>query len=741
MKPKSMQWLRVTMLVLLACAAVFGVTQRSAPVTEAQGGTQIVYGSTSLGTVAPGAPPIAYTFDGMAGDLIQVDIQSMSNGLIPSADLLGPDQLLLATGQHNRLALRGDDAHLAAFLPQTGTYTIAVSGKNGSAGDFVLRLHGRGAMPSTPLQYGVAVNVNIIENAQPQYFVFDAEDCPTTLIVTNLSTGEPYTFRYVVKVRNELGTEVALLRGGEAQEDRATVPALSGRYEIEVFADDPSLTGQISLLITCAEAAPGCEAGGEDTVPARDPSCPPCPSCPETFTGDDTPTCPDMNFTATVVDPAVRATTLTWNPVPGADHYLIHIYGLRDDDEHYLGAAGVPGTATDFVFDHLFPDFFGYRFVIEAIQGETPICIEETTVTFPDLVPVCPDLNLQGQITNNEERWAEWTWNPFPDGDGYFMQLEAMMPDGSVVLIGSATFGADQTAWDTNHPLDLAETDTFRLRMQVIMGETLVCPAEATITFQPPVQEPCEIVAERGDVRVHVGPGRNRSVFTYLSPGRAYSVTGQAVDSDGNIWWQIDKTQVPGHEAVLELWVAESDVTEHGNCTAVPQAEGPGLIPVEPEQPGTWGECGSCVTCGHPGECVLSPDGECLWDPATCGSQEPPPPADDDGTDGNDGNNGDDGNEEPPPQEPEPEPEQECVFVTASVDPGNTGTAGPLTAANCVSQGSGYLPGTVVQVGVSPNPGCWLDHWSGCGAGGTANPVSITVNATCHIVAHVQCMQ
>jgi hypothetical protein len=226
MKPKSMQWLRVTMLILLAYAAVFGVTQRSAPVTEAQGGTQITYGSSNLGTIVPGAPPVTYTFDGMAGDLIQVDIQSISNGLIPSADLLGPDQLLLANGQYNRLALRGDDAHLAAFLPQTGTYTIAVSGQNGSAGDFVLRLRGRGAMPSTPLQYGVVVNVNMVENAQPQYFIFDTGDCPTTLIVTNLSTGEPYTFRYVVKVRNQLGTEVALLRGGEAQEDRVTVPTL-----------------------------------------------------------------------------------------------------------------------------------------------------------------------------------------------------------------------------------------------------------------------------------------------------------------------------------------------------------------------------------------------------------------------------------------------------------------------------------------------------------------------------------
>jgi len=35
--------------------------------------------------------------------------------------------------------------------------------------------------------------------------------------------------------------------------------------------------------------------------------------------------------------------------------------------------------------------------------------------------------------------------------------------------------------------------------------------------------------------------------------------------------------------------------------------------------PGRWLGCGSCNTCGHPAnECVTSPEGACLWDPATC---------------------------------------------------------------------------------------------------------------------------
>ncbi len=41
----------------------------------------------------------------------------------------------------------------------------------------------------------------------------------------------------------------------------------------------------------------------------------------------------------------------------------------------------------------------------------------------------------------------------------------------------------------------------------------------------------------------------------------------------------------------------------------------------EPSPPGEWGGCGSCADCGPyaQAECVLAPDGQCLWDPATCG--------------------------------------------------------------------------------------------------------------------------
>lgn len=921
MKNKQTQWLKFALLILIAAAAVFGAAQTPTRVTEAQGGLPLTYGSSATGAITANTPTVTYTFNGAAGDLVQIDVQSVSGTLNPNADLIGPDQAPVANGQYNRLTMRGDDAHLSAFLPQPGMYTIVVSGLDGTVGDYVLRLHGRTVMPSTPLQLGVALDVNIVQNAQPQYFTFEVGDCTTTLIITNLFDGEPFTFRFAAKVRNQLGQEMALLRGGDAREDRVTVPANSGRYEVEVFADDPNLMGVISLLITCAEDAPGCAPGGGGTGPtlARDPSCPPCPNCRTPFDpGIPGDVCPDMNPIAIVTDPEVRATTVTWNAVPGAEGYRIHIYGMAEGAEHYLGAAGAPGDATEFVFDHLWPDFYAYRFVIEALQGDVVICVGETGVVFTDLdqecppmtltgttairddgrrgttftwdaipgvdeyfwelyhvhpdgsvefsqsgspgdlsptqvsfstnpdspafglgyrlvlyivagdelicpvettvyleQPGCPDMNLQGEILDNEARLVHWSWNAYPDPDGYSLQLFANMGDGSAVQVGAVTTLPDMTTWDTIHPPGLADTDTYSVHLDVIVGDTLICPADATITFEPqgpdpmcanfgmgvtvddtgslfiewtpypeadgysvflwtqehfegdgvpepgypivvgpeqtwystaplvsgnyvvgvdawsvadgvicqaqmmimaqdvPDDTPCEVTATHDGVAVHVGPGRHRSVFTYLFMGPRYLVTGYNYAPDGSKWWQLDKTQFAGHEVVISLWVAEFDVAEYGNCVDIPEAEIPDIIPDDGgDEPGGWGQCGDCNTCGHPvGECITDPTGACVWDPTTCGGGDPDDPGD------------------------------TCFRVRTAVDLGQCAhaTASVVldTPTNC--EPNQYLPGTGVTAHlVVDDEKCHVLSWTGCGAGGASgNTITVFPGGGCTLTAHL----
>ena len=715
MQVKLRQWLNL----VLAGLALIAVVGGPSVVSQAQSGIPIAYGTSVAGTFAAGASPVAYVFNGAAGDLVTADVAPVASGALvggwqPVVTLVGPAGEALVSSEGNRLIAHDTVAHIAHVLPTDGDYTLTISGQAGSGGDYILRLDGRARVASTRLEYGVPLAVDVPQNALTQHYDFEAEDCPTTLVVT---PQEPAAFPFVVVLRNEQGREVAVLVGGDVQQDRVTVAARSGHYAVEVRADDPAAAGRIMLLVTCAGDAPGCGGPGDEGA------CPPCPSCPRDFDEGEVPVCPVMNLTAEPVREGLR---LFWAAVPGTDHYWLHIYGLRDDDEVYLGAAGVPGDQTSFMLDHLFEGFWGYRFVVEAIRGDAPICSDETIIRRVDQVPTCPQLGFAGVVTDMEARRATWTWTPYPEADGYFLQLEAVFADGSTALVGSATFGPETIAWDTWHPPGLAATDVYRATIQIIIGDAVVCLEEATISFARQAA-PCLVRVAQGPVQVHVGPGRHRSVFAMLEMGRDYLVLGQATDDAGNLWWQIDKTVFPGHEGVISLWVAEADVVEIGDCDEVPQEEPPPLIPDTRDEPVPWGPCGSCNTCGHPAEqCVTSPTGECVWDPATCPAQGPPPEG-----------------QQPPPEGQEPPPEQPtCVTVTATVNPPGLGTAGPITQGNCISEVAGiYRPGTRVQVQAFPLGGCWLASWSGCGASGSANPVTIVVNSSCTITAHIQCIQ
>jgi len=690
MKRKRLYALRLAIVLLIALPIIIG-SRTPDHVSEAQtGGIPIVYGANVYGSIAAGAPSPTYVFSGAAGDLAIADVVPLTAGFVPSLDLAAPDGQVLASAQPDRMGRHEKNARLAQFLAQQGTYTLTVSGRNGTAGNYMLRLNGRAAVVGTPLQYGVPVDVTIPENAASQFFTFVAETCPTTLVVTNGAAGDPFTFPFAVRVRDEQGQTIALLRGGDAQEDQITVAPMSGRYEVEVLSDDPAVAGVITLLVTCSGDAPGCAGSGEGTELV----CLPCPSCPEDFEDDTIPVCPVMNLT---IDTEGAGITLRWNAVPDTDHYWIHMYGFGEEGEVYLGAAGVPGDATEFTIGHLFEGFSGFRFVIEAIQDDTPICTDETEIL--RAMPVCPEMNL---TLEPEGEGYILRWNAVPGTDHYLIHIYGLSDDGETYF-GAAGAPGDATEFALDH---LPEGFSgFRFVIEAIRGDTPVCTDETMILRVEPIA-PCAIRTDREDVRVHVGPGRHRGVFAFLPAGEDILVIGQARDDEGNLWWQIDKTRIPGHEAVISLWVMASDVMASGNCDDVPEGDIPPVVPDEPDHPpGGWGQCGSCDTCGHPGECVISPDGACVWDPATC--------ADEGGT---------------------------CLTIRATVDasacPNATASAMIDTAPNC--DGSGYLPGTTINAhAVADNPKCTVDFWSGCGASGSGSTVTFTATSSCTLTAHM----
>lgn len=236
----------------------------------------------------------------------------------------------------------------------------------------------------------------------------------------------------------------------------------------------------------------------------------------------------------------------------------------------------------------------------------------------------------------------------------------------------------------------------------------------------------CQVRTDREDVEVRVGPGPNRGVFTSMPRDQLFMVIGQAQAEDESLWWELDKTQFPNHEQVTSLWVAQDDVEEIGACGVVPPSEPPPIIIPQPgTTPGSWGPCGSCDTCGYdPSECVLSPTGECVWDPTTCRPDIPPPGITP---------------EIPPPPDEEPE----CYTVTVSGTPGGWGSVAIRTPPNCGR--SQYLMGTSVTVyaSVSDPQQYWVESWSGtCGGAnqdvaGTppTSAINVTVNGNCSVVA------
>jgi hypothetical protein len=239
--------------------------------------------------------------------------------------------------------------------------------------------------------------------------------------------------------------------------------------------------------------------------------------------------------------------------------------------------------------------------------------------------------------------------------------------------------------------------------------------------WRPAAVEACFAVTTQANaIDVRVGPGDNRGVFGSFPANQDILVIGQAYDSNNVVWWEIDKSQIPGGEDANSLWVNSEDVDEKGDCLAVGRVEAPPVIapppppstqpPPEPTTPpGTWGPCGSCDTCGHPAtECVLAPDNTCLWDPSTCAAETPVPT----------------------------QPEPECYSISVVVKPnGNYGSVTLRPSPNC---GNRYQPGTSITAVASPAQRRTFVNWQGstCPVGGSNNLVNFTINSSCTLVAN-----
>ncbi len=74
-----------------------------------------------------------------------------------------------------------------------------------------------------------------------------------------------------------------------------------------------------------------------------------------------------------------------------------------------------------------------------------------------------------------------------------------------------------------------------------------------------------------------------------------------------------------------------------------------------------------------------------------------------------------------------------CFALTTTVSPGGSGSVAVDPPDNC--SGSGYIPGTVVQLSATAGADYSFDHWSG-DAIGTSNPTTVTMNGVRTVTAN-----
>lgn len=453
------QWIGVALIALAIVAA--GIAPPADDLAQAQGGGSLGYGSKVIGRVLADTPVVIYSFNGNAGDLAQVGIRNWVGSLDPHVDLVGPDGQTMARSANRPFAQDPLETYLSLYLPQSGVYMLLVSGENGTTGEFLLKLQGRGAVIATPLIAGQGIDVNVPLNPPPQYFSFEAQACPTVLTVANLSEGQPFTFPFVVKVRNPQGGEIAFLRGSDALEDRVIVAALSGRYEVEVISDDPQAQGTVHLLAACADQAPGCVAGSLDL--AGEAGAGRCPSCFEEFGGE---LCDAFNITAAVSDDAI--VTFTWTPVEGAERY---IFSINDASGMMLGRSAVMlegGDTTSHTFTFA-PDELSrgpFVAIVRAVaEGIGYLCIAETPFGFEgETAGECSGITVAAHIASDADRVAVAEWSAAPGAAAYLIHVYAYGDDGGLIGIRVFTVPGDHT---TFHLEGVFPSDYARFHIEV----------------------------------------------------------------------------------------------------------------------------------------------------------------------------------------------------------------------------------------------------------------------------------
>jgi hypothetical protein len=164
------------LIVLLLLIPVGTGRAQDAP-PDAAVALALEYGISASGTIDERTPSVIYTFEGLRGDLVGIDLRVTGGDLIPLLTLVdsGGGVVALRTGAGSAIAIR------SLRLPASDRYFLIV-GRFGYAvgttgGSYTLSLERRGAssLSGSALRYGDTVINTISDDAPQAYYTFRAE--------------------------------------------------------------------------------------------------------------------------------------------------------------------------------------------------------------------------------------------------------------------------------------------------------------------------------------------------------------------------------------------------------------------------------------------------------------------------------------------------------------------------------------------------------------------------------------
>ncbi len=245
------------MIALFICLVLFVI-----PATAQE---TLTYGGGASGTLSATAPLSFYTFSGNADDVVSIQVLAITSGLQPVISLNSPTQQQLAFNSGD--PFNAGTARITYQLPQTGLYTILVSG-NGTTGDFAIRLDGSAPPPSTDVSDDEDVQSTLdTDNPSQVYSIQASPDAPT---IVTIST-DTSAFEFTALVRNSAGQTIATFIGNDSQDILVTLPQGNGTYNVEVRPLVVGTQGDIQVAIELV----GAPDVAETPTPTLDATVPP----------------------------------------------------------------------------------------------------------------------------------------------------------------------------------------------------------------------------------------------------------------------------------------------------------------------------------------------------------------------------------------------------------------------------------------------------------------------------------